>query len=114
MRRNARQAEQTNYDDATFNLLFKDELQEKELARILLEYGVKSWDSSRLVAEHIFEEMVDESLMDNPDVINLVAAYKNSLLQEAARPDKNFFIYHPDTRAQHVCRIAAQLSLRRK
>src|SRR5215510_114236 len=34
---NARVAEETNYDDATFNLLFKDELQEKEIARILLE-----------------------------------------------------------------------------
>ena len=33
---NARQAEETNYDEATFNLLFKDELQERELARILL------------------------------------------------------------------------------
>ena len=33
---NAKQAEQTNYDDATFNLLFKDELQEREVARILL------------------------------------------------------------------------------
>ena len=33
---------QTNYDEATFNLLFKDELQEKEVARILLEYGIKN------------------------------------------------------------------------
>jgi DNA primase len=95
---NARQAEQTNYDDATFNLLFKDELQEKELARILLEYGAKNWDETRLIAEHIFEEMVDESLMDNPDVINLVNTYKNTLLQNATGPDKNFFIYHPDSR----------------
>ncbi|HVZ26195.1 MAG TPA: DNA primase, partial [Sediminibacterium sp.] len=33
---NARTAEQTDYTDATFNLLFKDELQEREFARILI------------------------------------------------------------------------------
>jgi hypothetical protein len=30
-----------NYEDATFNLLFKDDLQERELAKILLEFGTK-------------------------------------------------------------------------
>ncbi|MGZ8541535.1 MAG: DNA primase [Chitinophagaceae bacterium] len=95
---NARQAEQTNYDDATFTLLFKDELQERELARILLEYGVKKWDDSKLVAEHIFEEMVDESLIDNKDVIVLLTTFKSALKQDPARPDKSYFIYHPDTK----------------
>jgi DNA primase len=95
---NARQAEQTDYDDATFNLLFKDELQERELARILLEYGVKKWDDSKLVAEHVFEEMVDESLIDNKDVIVLLTAFKSALKQNQARPDKSYFIYHADTK----------------
>ena len=95
---NARQAEQTNYDDATFNLLFKDELQEREVARILLEYGIRKWDDSKLIAEHIFEEMVDESLIDNSDVIRLIAAFKELLLQDRSAADKNYFIYHPDTK----------------
>ena len=95
---NAQQAEQTNYDEATFTLLFKDELQERELARILLEYGIRKWDSEKLVAEHIFEEMVDDSLMDNTDVIRLIAAFKELLLSGADRVNKNYFLYHPDTR----------------
>jgi len=95
---NARQAEQTNYDEVTFNLLFKDELQERELARILLEHGIKKWDDSRLVAEHIFEEMVDESLIDNRDVLLLINAFKERLMQNSAAADKNYFIYHPDNR----------------
>ena len=94
---NARQAEETNYDDATFNLLFKDELQERELARIMLEYGVKKWDDSTLVADHIFEEMVDESLIDNKDVIMLLTTFKEALQKKTTKPDKSFFIYHPDT-----------------
>ena len=96
---NARQAEETNYDDATFNLLFKDELQEREVARILLEYGIKKWDDSKLVAEHIFEEMVDESLIDNRDVLHADRCIqRNAYNKTAAGPDKSYFIYHPDTK----------------
>ncbi|HEX2845139.1 MAG TPA: DNA primase [Chitinophagaceae bacterium] len=95
---NARQAEATNYDDATFNLLFKDELQEREVARILLEYGIKKWDGSKLVAEYIFEEIPDESLIDNADVILLIAAFKELLQSNLQQAHKNYFIYHPDTR----------------
>lgn len=94
---NARQAEETNYEDATFTLLFKDELQERELARILLVYGIKKWNDSKLVAEHIFEEMMDESLIDNKDVVVLLATFKE-LLQTTVTPDKSYFIYHPDTK----------------
>ena len=94
---NAKQAEATDYDETTFNLLFKDELQEKEIARILLEYGVKKWDESKLIAEHIFEEMVDESLIDNTDVLRLINSFKQAI-QAGAPPDKNFFIYHADAK----------------
>jgi DNA primase len=95
---NARQAEETNYDDATFNLLFKDELQEREVARVLLEHGTRQWDGSKLVAEHIFEEMVDDSLLDNTDVILLLHTFREMLRNNGAKADKNFFIYHPDPR----------------
>jgi DNA primase len=93
---NARQAAETNYDEATFTLLFKDELQEREVARILLEYGNKKWDDKKMVAEHILEEMVDDSLIDNAEVIKLIHTFKDILQQHAPQPDKNFFIYHPD------------------
>lgn len=95
---NARQAEATNYDDATFNLLFKDELQEREVARILLEYGLKKWDEEKKVAEYIFEEMVDESLIDNAEVIQLIALYKELLRSSPETANKSFFIYHPDSK----------------
>jgi DNA primase len=95
---NARQAEETNYDDATFNLLFKDELQEKELARILLEHGIKKWDESKLVADFIFEEMVDESLIDNNDVLMLISSFREIMQRKTVIPDKNYFVYHPDTK----------------
>ncbi len=95
---NARQAEQADFDEATFNLLFKDELQEREVARILLEYGIKKWDEQKLIAEHIIEEMVDESLLDNTDVIRLIAVFKELLQQNPDAVSRNFFIHHPDTK----------------
>jgi DNA primase len=94
---NIRQAEETNYDDATFNLLFKDELQEREVARVLLEHGYKPWDNSKLVAEYIIEEMVDDSLIDNPEVIKLIHTFREFLQRGTAKADKSFFIYHQDT-----------------
>jgi DNA primase len=93
---NARQGEQSEYDDATFNLLFKDELQEREVARILLEYGTRKWDESKLVSDYIFEEMVDESLIDNKDVIKLLQAFKEVVQEDTAKATKNYFIYNED------------------
>lgn len=95
---NARQGEAHNYDDSTFNLLFKDELQEREVARVLLEYGLLRLDDSKKIAEYIFEEMVDESLMDNQDIVQLIAAFKDLLQRDPANAGKSYFIYHPDTR----------------
>jgi DNA primase len=95
---NIKQAEETNYDEATFNLLFKDDLQEREVARILLEYGIRKWDDTKLIAEHIFEEMVDESLVDNSDIIKLISVFKETLQNNPAIVNRNFFIYHQDTK----------------
>jgi DNA primase len=98
---NARQAQATNYDDATFSLLFKDELQEREIARILLEHGVRPWSDSKLVAEHVLDEMVDESLIDNPDVLRLIHLFRENIQREV-KTDKSYFIYHPDNKVSSL------------
>ena len=95
---NARKAQETDYDDATFNLLFKDELQERELARILLEFGIRYWDDQQLIADHIFSEIIDESLLDNPDIIRLINAFKEQIRTGPDGINKNYFVYHPDTK----------------
>ncbi|HQV55496.1 MAG TPA: toprim domain-containing protein, partial [Chitinophagaceae bacterium] len=93
---NAKRAEESGYDDATFNLLFKDDLQEREIARILLEYGKNNWDEERLVAEFIFDEMVDESLIDNKEVLQLIKIFKDELLRNPELVNRNYFVYHAD------------------
>jgi DNA primase len=93
---NARKAQETDYDDATFDLLFKDELQERELARILLEYGTRYWDDRQLMADYIFSEMLDESLIDNPDILKLINGFRQQMHNAPGQVNKNYFIYHPD------------------
>jgi len=93
---NARQAEATDFDETTFNLLFKDELQEKEVAGMLLEHGTKKWDEFRRVADYIFDEMMDESLLDNKDVVQLMHAFREKYQADPTTAISSFFIYHPD------------------
>jgi DNA primase len=92
---NAKRAEENEYSDQTFSLLFKDDLQEREIARILLEHGFKKWDSNQIVAEHVFSELPEEDLFDNEVVVKFINTYKHSL-EVSAAPERNFFIYNPD------------------
>ena len=93
---NAKKAAEGNYDDYTFSLLFKDDLQEKEIARILLEHGGKEWNDSVTIAEYILSEMPEEDLLDNKDVIKLVHTYRD-LMKHQNSVDKSLFVYSEDT-----------------
>ncbi len=95
---NAKQGEAGDFDDATFNLLFKDELQEREVARILLEHGIKKWDETRFIAEYILEELPDETLIDNKEVLQMIALFRMLLQEDIHKAEKAYFIYHPDNR----------------
>jgi len=92
---NARIAEEANYSDQTFNLLFRDDLQEKEIVRVLIEHGTKKWTDTETVAEHILNELPEEDLIDNTTVVQLIQEVKQKVHNKAV-PDKSFFIYHPD------------------
>lgn len=94
---NAQQGAESNFDDSTFNLLFKDDLQEREVARILLEYGIKKWDKEKLIGEYILEEMVDESLLDNKEVIRMIAVFRELLQRQPEQASRSYFIHHPDS-----------------
>ncbi len=102
---NAKKASASNYDDATFNLLFKDELQEKEFARVLMEHGNKSWKDST-IAEYMLSEILDESLFDNTSVIQFLKTYKEIFQTDRQSLAKNIFIYHTD---QSVSTLAVSL-----
>ena len=92
---NAEKGASTDFDDQTFNLLFKDELQEREIARILLEFGNRKWDDSQLISEYILSEIPEEDLIDNQVVLRTLEIYKKHL-HDPVPLDKNYFIYNED------------------
>lgn len=76
-----------------FQLLLKDELQERAVVKALIEFGLKTWDDNQKVADYIFTELVEEDLFDNKQLLDVIHTYKlwyDAGLEPTA---KNFF-YH--------------------
>lgn len=90
---NAKKGEESNFNDLTFELLHKDELQEREIARVLIEHGNKPWDETQKIAEHVLSELPEEDLIENGDVLKLIHELKE---KGSSTVDRNFFIYHSD------------------
>ncbi|KIC91751.1 DNA primase [Flavihumibacter sp. ZG627] len=79
--------------DEGFQLLLKDELQERAVVRALIEFGSMQWDDNNKVADHIFSECVEDDLFDNKKLLEVINTYKlwyDAGLEPTA---KNFF-YH--------------------
>ncbi len=93
---NAKKGEQSNFDDQTFNLLYRDDLQEREIARVLLEHGTKTWNGEQKVADYVISELPDEDLIDNESVSRMIQVFRDHIVREHI-PDKNFFVYSQDT-----------------
>lgn len=93
---NARKAEVSDFNDDTFNLLFKDEIYERDLARVLLEFGDRQYDENKSVVEYILSELPDESLFENKVVRKLIDEYRLAWEGTGSLLDRNFFIYNED------------------
>jgi DNA primase len=84
--------------EAGFDLLFKDELQERALVRALMEFGIKPWDETRTVADYIFDEMEENGLQemfDNKQLLKIIGVYRG-WYQEGIEPTAKSFLYHED------------------
>ncbi|MBI2282506.1 MAG: DNA primase [Bacteroidetes bacterium] len=80
-------------DDAS--LLFnQDEAYERNILRVLLEYGLRSWDEQRSMADYIFEEL-EEYHFDNPDLEKLYDEYRNWYAR-GLEPTTKTLLYHED------------------
>ena len=93
------------FDDQTFSLLFKDELQEKEIIRVLIVYGERQQAENRSIAEHVVTELPDDDLFDNTVVLKVLQAVREQLQQHSV-PNRNFYIYNPD---QDISSLAVSL-----
>lgn len=85
-------------DDEALLLFNKDELNERAMVRALLEFGIKQWDETVTVAEHVFAEIRDwnlDEMIDNKKLIALINNYK-VLYDEGAVPTPKTFLYNDD------------------
>jgi DNA primase len=87
---NAMKGEESGYSDDTFNLIFKDELQEKQLIRVLLEHGAKDWDHTQKIAEYIFKQDIVEEMIENQTVVKVLHMYRDMLAENQEPTDKDF------------------------
>jgi DNA primase len=76
--------------------LFKrDELHERALVRCLVEFGGKEWDSNQKVADYIFEEFLDQQLIEDPSLVEIMEQYRK-WYKEGLEPTEKNFLYYED------------------
>ena len=80
-------------DDAGF-LLSQDDAQEKNLVKVLLEYGLDIWEEGKTIAQYIFEE-TEQFQFDNPEIKGLFQLYKTQY-QQGLQPTAKSLLYHED------------------
>lgn len=88
-------------DDDTINLLFKDEMQERNVARALIEFGNKKYDDVTFVADYILKEAIDLELFDNKDIINIIEIYKEMYVNGKI-PETNDFLYNENNKIASI------------
>lgn len=90
---------QINESD-NFTSYIQDELQEKNVLRVLLEYGLKNWNDTTSVAEHIFTE-VEHFNFDNHSLDKLFNTYKD-LYYKNQQPTTKYFLHGGDNELREL------------
>jgi DNA primase len=80
--------------DDTQLLLNQDEPHERNILRVLLEYGLRPWDEQRRVADYMFEEL-EQFHFDSPQVERVYEEYRN-WYEARLEPTTKTFLYHED------------------
>ncbi len=83
-------------DEETLNLLFLHEQHERGMIRILLDFGLRSWNEQLHVADYIFTETADYyDLIDNKRLVKILDTYKE-MYEQGLKPTTRQFLYHED------------------
>ncbi|HTQ27253.1 MAG TPA: DNA primase [Puia sp.] len=85
-----------NADDS-LSLLNKDEQSERAIIRSLLEFGLKSWDDQKRVADFMLDESIDEEMIDNKELLTILERYR-AWYREGLEPTAKHFLYQEDQR----------------
>jgi len=86
--------------DNNLTLFNQDEAHERNILRVLLEYGLREWDEQRTMAMYIFEEL-EQFHFDNPENEKLFEEYKN-WYAKGLEPSTKSMLYHEDPAIQNL------------
>ena len=90
----------TTATDDIIDLIYNDDLQEKNVLRVLLEYGLLPWDADKTMADYIFEEL-DFFHFDNPELEHTLEVYREQY-QNGLQPTGKSLLYHQDAAIRQI------------
>ncbi len=99
IRQNSQQPEDVLDQDVTA-LLNKDAAIERNVLRVLLEYGLRTNDAGRTLAEYVFEEL-EQFHFDVPEFEQLYQQYKTQY-EAGLEPSAKAWLYHPDDQIRQI------------
>ncbi|MCG9898667.1 MAG: DNA primase [Hydrotalea sp.] len=76
------------------NLIQHDQLVERNLVRVLLEYGLEQWNEEKTNAQYIFEELSHFDV-DEPEVAQILEFYREAYIN-GEQPNTKMFLYHAE------------------
>jgi DNA primase len=92
---------QTNQDfDEGQLLLQQDDQVEKNVIRVLFEYGLKNYNEEQTIAAYIFEQLENYPL-ENPDYEKLIELYKD-WYNKGLEPTTKSMLYHEDEQVRQL------------
>ena len=81
-------------------LISQDEAQERNILRVLLEYGLNQWDENKKIADYIFEE-IEQFDFENFELNNLYELYKAQFIQNL-EPTAKTLLYNEDMKVRSL------------
>ncbi|MGI8951587.1 MAG: DNA primase [Chitinophagaceae bacterium] len=91
--------EQTTYNETEL-FINADELQERNMLRVLLEYGLNNWNEDTTVAAYIFEEL-EQFNFENLELEHVFEVYKTQY-QQGFEPTVKTLLYHEDEKIRNL------------
>jgi DNA primase len=86
--------------DDTTRLLAQDEAHERNILRVLLEYGLRSWDETTNMADYIFSEL-EHFHLETPALEKLYEEYR-SWYQQGLEPTIKSMLYHDNEEIRNL------------
>lgn len=87
-------------EDGFIDLALDDELQERDVLRVLLEYGLRQWNEEQSIADHIFEEL-EQFQVEKPELEELLNVYKEQYYK-GLQPSAKTLLYHDNEKVRKL------------